>query len=209
MRLYRWFLVIAIIIIVLVYAYPRVLAHAEPVVSSGDWVMAQPPLPALIATYSALYGVSSTSLANLVWSESGNDPLADNGVDRGIAQISRVWHPEVSDKCAFDTACALDWAAQRIKAGYGYEWTSGNCYSYVSMFVRLPKMSEVLPSKTLGLVKVAIFDYRGVKHVALVTSSTQNGFWVQEANYKPFKIGPRFITWGDKALIGFWSPNNS
>lgn len=31
----------------------------------------------------------------------------DGSIDRGIAQFNNVYHPEVSDACAFDTACAI------------------------------------------------------------------------------------------------------
>ena len=35
----------------------------------------------------------------------GNDPA--DSVDRGILQINSHWHPEVTDECAFDPACAF------------------------------------------------------------------------------------------------------
>jgi len=164
-------------------------------------------LETIIEQVSHETGVASTSLANLAWSESRNDPLADNGSDRGIAQISRRWHPEIPDSCAFDMFCALSWAAQRIKAGFASEWTSANCYAYVSLFVKLPLMQNIIPTEgAFGDTLVAIFYYKKVKHIALVTETTKDGFWVKEANYTPFIIGKRFIPWGDKALAGFWSP---
>lgn len=47
----------------------------------------------------------------------------DLGVSRGLYQISRRWHPEVSDAQAFDPDFAAEWAAQRFAAGYAREWT--------------------------------------------------------------------------------------
>lgn len=41
---------------------------------------------------------------------------ADGSVDRGVVQINARWHPEVSDACAYDPACAFK-AAYRISGG--------------------------------------------------------------------------------------------
>lgn len=150
-------------------------------------------------------GISTTTLFNLAWSESRLNPQADNGKDRGIVQISRQHHPEVSDWCSFSAPCALRWAAERIKAGYSYEWTVCNCYSYVSLFERLPRMGDLVPNATPAVGRVAVFQYK-VKHIAVITKLEERGFWVKEANYKPCLVGERFVGWGDKALLGFWSP---
>ena len=40
--------------------------------------------------------------------------------DRGIFQINRKWHPEVSDKCAFDYKCNTKEAIRIIKEWNGY-----------------------------------------------------------------------------------------
>ncbi len=63
--------------------------------------------------------------------ESGYDPASvgtnpptsgcPNGRDRGLWQINDCYHPDVSDQCAFDPACAAD-AAFRISGG-GTVWT--------------------------------------------------------------------------------------
>lgn len=65
-------------------------------------------------------------LIRLAYCESRLDPNAynptNNSHDRGIFQISRKWHPEVSDICAYDIRCSTEWTMQRINAGYQHEW---------------------------------------------------------------------------------------
>lgn len=42
---------------------------------------------------------------------------------RGVFQISKWYHPEVSDECAFDTECATKWAIKKINAGQQHLWS--------------------------------------------------------------------------------------
>lgn len=45
--------------------------------------------------------------------ESGLNPLAYNSKDeqsRGLMQISKYWWPDVSDECAFDPVCSIEWS---------------------------------------------------------------------------------------------------
>jgi hypothetical protein len=49
----------------------------------------------------------------------------DDGQSRGIAQISDIWHAEVSDELADDPYFSILWMAERWKQGYAREWT---CY---------------------------------------------------------------------------------
>lgn len=60
------------------------------------------------------YGINPSILAGLIAQESNFDPMADNGEDRGIVQINRAAHPEVSDDQAFDANFAIDWAAKEV-----------------------------------------------------------------------------------------------
>ena len=99
----------------------------------------------------------------------------------------------------------MRWAAQRIKDGYISEWTVANCFSYVSLFVKLPKMSEILPNTTPFVGAVAIFNYNGVKHIAYIKELHADGFIVKEANYRPAVVDEREVNWNDKALVGFWA----
>jgi hypothetical protein len=54
--------------------------------------------------------------------------------------------------------------------------------------------------------RIAMFKY-GEKvtesHVAIVKKIEDDGFWVEEANWKPCKKTTRFIKWSDENLVGF------
>jgi hypothetical protein len=51
------------------------------------------------------------------------------GQDRGIFQISNYYHPGVSDTCAFDYRCNIDYAYKMfVNDGYSFRrWTAGRC----------------------------------------------------------------------------------
>lgn len=48
--------------------------------------------------------------------------------DRGVLGWNNFYHPEVTDECAFDPACATKEALKLIKAGRGHEWV---CWSKI------------------------------------------------------------------------------
>ena len=56
----------------------------------------------------------------------------DKGVSRGCWQISRLYHPEVSDACANDLDCSTDWSLKWIKSGHENQWSSWKyrCWYY-------------------------------------------------------------------------------
>ena len=64
--------------------------------------------------------------AAIAMAESSGDPLAvginrkPRSRDRGLFQINSRWHPEVSDRCAFDVRCNAE-EAYRISDG-GRDW---------------------------------------------------------------------------------------
>jgi hypothetical protein len=64
--------------------------------------------------------------AAIAMAESSGDPLAvginkrPRSRDRGLFQINSRWHPEVSDRCAFDVRCNAE-EAYRISRG-GRDW---------------------------------------------------------------------------------------
>ena len=62
----------------------------------------------------------------IVTHESQHHPEAtgDGGESRGLWQINKAWHPEVSDACAYNVACSTDWSLQRIRAGHIVEWST-------------------------------------------------------------------------------------
>lgn len=157
------------------------------------------------------YKISTTSLANLVDCESKGDPLADNGKDRGLVQINRKHWPDITDAQAFDPEFSLRFAAEKIANGEGYMWTCGNCYSLATVLLgKLPRMSEIIPNsigpRVNGLV---IMSYKGVKHIAVITKVVEEGIWVREAHYEPYKISSRLISFSDSSLVGYYSLGES
>jgi hypothetical protein len=155
------------------------------------------------------HGVATTSLANLVTSESQWNPNADNGYDRGLVQINRKAWPEITDEQAFDPEFSLHFTAEKISEGKGYMWVAGNCYLFAQALLgKLPRMAEIVPNTPYPRVKgLAIFQYKS-KHIAVITSVLEDGFWVREANYIPYLMGKRFIKFDDPKLLGYWSNNN-
>src|SRR6266700_8362706 len=96
--------------------------------------MATVSIPQALA-YAASAGFSGLSQAVIVaigLAESGlrtNPPDNINNDqwhsrDRGILQINSHWHPEVSDSCAYNPACAFQ-AAFRISGGNNFsQWAT-------------------------------------------------------------------------------------
>jgi hypothetical protein len=62
----------------------------------------------------------------IVTHESQHHPEAtgDGGESRGLWQINKAWHPEVSDSCAYDVTCSTRWSLERIRDGYVDEWST-------------------------------------------------------------------------------------
>lgn len=79
-----------------------------------------------VAAEAVKYGVDPVVAVWIVKHESQFDPsrTGDDGNSRGLWQISRVWHPEVSDRCAFDAVCSTRWSLAHIKAGHAKEWST-------------------------------------------------------------------------------------
>ena len=48
----------------------------------------------------------------------------DDGQSRGCWMISSVYHPEVSDACAYDLQCSTAWSLKWILAGHINEWST-------------------------------------------------------------------------------------
>ena len=160
-----------------------------------------------IGRVATAHKIATTSLYNLVMSESSLDPLADNGYDRGLVQINRNAWPEITDEQAFDPEFSLHFAAQKISESKGDIWVAGNCYLFVKALLgKIPRMSEINPNTEIPRVgDVAIFYYKGKKHIAVEDEILEDGFFVRESNYEPYKIGRRFIKWNDPAFAGFHS----
>ena len=84
-------------------------------------------------------GVNPRDAEWIVSHESAHRPQAtgDGGESRGLWQINRLYHPEVSDQCAYDVECSTDWSLQRIRDGNINEWST---WKYRSRW--LPKSPE-------------------------------------------------------------------
>lgn len=81
---------------------------------------------AYVQSASQAAGVNPRVADWIVTHESRHHPEAtgDGGESRGLWQIHRGWHPEVSDACAYDVTCSTDWSLERIRAGYVDEWST-------------------------------------------------------------------------------------
>ena len=177
-----------------------------------------PPVPIVTETLQqkaeriAVYNnISTTTFATLIDEESRwkVDAYNEGSEARGLVQISRVWHPEVTDECAFDPECSMNWAVQRIKDGYIDEWQVCNCYSYTRSFFDIktfPKMTEIQPNSKPVAGGVAIFTYKGKRHIAYIKSVKEGILSLLEANYSPCSVSPREVSVDDKAYMGTWVP---
>jgi hypothetical protein len=79
-----------------------------------------------VQTAAKAAGIDSRIAEWIVSHESGLDPQAtgDSGDSRGLWQINRIYHPEVSDRCAYDVKCSTGWALERIMDGNINEWST-------------------------------------------------------------------------------------
>jgi hypothetical protein len=85
---------------------------------------------AYVRTQAAKNGVDPRLAVWIVQHESSFNPHArgDGDASRGLWQISKVYHPEVSDDQAFGVTTSTDWSLQRIRDGKVNEWSSyRNC----------------------------------------------------------------------------------
>jgi len=87
---------------------------------------AQLEAQAYVQSASKSTGVDPRVAEWIVSHESRHNPEAtgDGGESRGLWQINKAWHPEVSDTCAYDVTCSTDWSLERIRAGYVDEWST-------------------------------------------------------------------------------------
>jgi len=85
---------------------------------------------AYVRTQAVEYGVDPQLALWIVKHESSFNPRAkgDGEASRGLWQISKIYHPEVSDAEAFSVTSSTDWSLQRLRAGKLNEWSSyRNC----------------------------------------------------------------------------------
>lgn len=89
-----------------------------------EW--AQKDIHALVI---ATFGPHASAALKIMQCESGGNPRAigDNGNSRGLWQISKIYHPEVSDAQAFNPEWSTQWAAKNFKV----RPTMWSCYRKV------------------------------------------------------------------------------
>jgi Lysozyme like domain len=99
--------------------------------SSTTWNITSNPrqrlrIRAYIERAAQTRGVNPEIAEWIVTHESQHYPAAtgDGGESRGLWQINKAWHPEVSDACAYSVSCSTDWSLSRIRAGYIDEWST-------------------------------------------------------------------------------------
>lgn len=184
-----------------------------PVVREVEDMFPEPIVPetqqVMIGRIANEYKVATVTLQNLVQSESTGNPKAvgDGGCSLGLVQINLCAHPKITKEEALDPEFALRFAAQAISQDKAYQWTVCNCYSYVKVKTKkqLPRMATIVPNSTAKVGSIAIFNYSGLKHIAVVTSVHEGGIKISEANYEPCLTGERSVKLTDPALIGFMS----
>ncbi|HTC63057.1 MAG TPA: transglycosylase SLT domain-containing protein [Candidatus Saccharimonadales bacterium] len=83
-------------------------------------------LAAYIQSQALKHGVSPTLALWIVRHESQFNPRAkgDGEASRGLWQISKIYHPEVSDATAFGVKSSTQWSLERIKSGKANEWST-------------------------------------------------------------------------------------
>lgn len=90
---------------------------------------------AYVRTQAEEYGVDPQLALWIVKHESSFNPRAkgDGEASRGLWQISKIYHPEVSDDDAFGVASSTHWSLQRLQEGKANEWTTyRNCRTLYS-----------------------------------------------------------------------------
>lgn len=123
--------VVAIFWTSLAYAFKhRVAATRIPSSFALSKVTSNPQRRLRIQAY--VQGAAKTRGVNpqvaewIVTHESRHHPeaIGDGGESRGLWQINKAWHPEVSDACAYNVTCSTDWSLERIRAGHIDEWST-------------------------------------------------------------------------------------
>ena len=81
---------------------------------------------AYVQTEATEFGVNPKLALWIVKHESEFNPRAkgDGEASRGLWQISKIYHPEVSDAMAFNVASSTEWSLERIRSGKANEWST-------------------------------------------------------------------------------------
>jgi soluble lytic murein transglycosylase-like protein len=111
-------------------SYTAVSAEAREIDSSLKIQQVHPIeeyIKSRIGYYADLYKISEEVMNVVIRCESGYDPnaLGDGGESRGLTQINKPAHPNISDEQAFDIEFSLNFLAENLSKGNGKMWT---CY---------------------------------------------------------------------------------
>ena len=127
----RLLVVTGIVMALLVLSKPRVIA----ITGRAQLNLTIPPavvynsdsstLQSMVRAESASIGVNPAYAACIVSHESQwTVRPGDDGNSRGLWQISRRWHPEVSDAVANSPVSSTIWSLDWIKAGHAKQWST-------------------------------------------------------------------------------------
>lgn len=155
------------------------------------------------------YGISTTTLSNLVDSESKWNPnaLGKDG-EVGLVQILPSAWPDITEDQMHDPEFSLRFAAEKIAKGEEYYWTVCSCMAFARVKgARLPRgnASDLVPNSEEPRVGgVVLLEYSQQSHVAYVERVTIEGIEIIESNFEPCKITRRTIKHDDPNIKGFW-----
>jgi hypothetical protein len=101
-------------------------ASANPSGSRGGKPTAQEVVKGYVRMEAVEHKVDPQLALWIVKHESHFNPRAkgDGEASRGLWQISKIYHPEVSDAQAFNVASSTEWSLERIRSGKAYEWST-------------------------------------------------------------------------------------
>ena len=96
-----------------------------PLKRASDRLTAQ-EVKAYVQTEALDYGVNPKLALWIVKHESQFNPhaMGDGEASRGLWQISKIYHPEISDAVAFNVASSTEWSLERIRSGKVNEWST-------------------------------------------------------------------------------------
>lgn len=81
-----------------------------------------------------------------------------------------------------------------------------NCYAYAEYILGdLPSMATLQKTATSTFGSVAVFDYNGLPHVAVVIGSGLDYFTITESNFGVDAVTSRMVRFDDPHLLGFYS----
>lgn len=82
-----------------------------------------------------------------------------------------------------------------------------NCWLLVqSVYPQLKNTSEVHTGDIPTVGTIAVFQYPGEMHYAIVTKLDLDGFWVRDSNFGGAGIRTHFIEWSNSHIRGFYNP---